>query len=76
MVEAGETMCRKAIKDPLGSSQILVKCFPGSKNTSKLVIKLAPKVKKLGPERASAACRQVRTTAQTGSAILRVANKD
>lgn len=55
-------MCRKTIKDPLGSSQILVKCFPGSANTSTLVIKLAPKVKKLGPERASAEARQVRAT--------------
>lgn len=63
-------MCRKRTKDPLGSSQILAKCFPGSANTSTLVIKLAPKVKKLGPEGASAESRQVRATVQTGSASV------
>lgn len=76
VVEAGETMCREMIKDPLGSSQTLAKCFPGSKNTSKLVMKLACQVKKSGPERGSAESSPVRTTEQAGSAsILRVAHK-
>lgn len=69
-------MCGKKIRDPLGSSQTLVKCFPGSTNTSTLVIKPAHKVKELGPEGASAESRQVRTAAQTGSAsVPRVAHR-
>ena len=74
MVEDGEIICRKMIKDPLGSSQILLKCFPGSTNTSKLVIKPEHKVKKLGKERASAESRQVRTTEQTTSASVLVSH--
>lgn len=62
VVEDGETMYRKMIKDLLGSSQILVECFPGSTNTSKLVIKLACKIKKLESERPPAEFRQIRTT--------------
>lgn len=69
-------MWREMTKDPLGSSQTLAKCFPGSKNTSKLVIKLTCQVKKSGPERASAESRPIGTTEQTGSAaILRVEHK-
>lgn len=43
-------MCRKMIKDPLGSSQILVKCFLGSMNISKLVMKPVRKVEEQGHE--------------------------
>jgi hypothetical protein len=47
VVEAGETMGRKISKGLLESSQILVKCFLGSMNTSKLVMKPFYKVKRL-----------------------------
>lgn len=77
VVEAGKTICRKMIKDPLGSSPILLKCFRGSTNTSELVIKPKHKVKKLGKERTSAESRQVKTIEQTDSAfILSVSHKD
>lgn len=49
VVEAGETTGKK-IKDLLGSSQILIKCFPGFTDRSKWTIKLANKFQKLGPE--------------------------
>lgn len=69
-------MCREMIKDPLGSSQTLAKCFLGSKNTSKLLMRAARQVKTSGPEGASAESRSVVTTQQTDSAAIpRVAHK-
>lgn len=47
MVEAGETIQGKKSKDLPGSSQILAECFPGSTNTSRLVMKPSCKLRKL-----------------------------
>ena len=74
MVEAGKTICKKMIKDPLGSSQTLLKCFLGSTHIAELVIKPKHKVKKLGKKRTSAESRQVKTIEQTDSAFILVSH--